>query len=78
MGGLLASYEGSSPRDLVGFQSLFNLPKHFELDETYQYLGALSAENIHSYSSANVRLGWHVGEGLDFSNGPEPLAALSL
>ncbi len=67
VGGLLSSYEGSSPRDMVGFQSLFNLPKHFELDETYQYSSALPAETVRSYSTANARLGWHFGEGLDFS-----------
>jgi iron complex outermembrane receptor protein len=67
VGGLLASYEGSSPRDLIGFQSLFNLPKHFELDETYRYSSALSAQSVGSYSTADVRLGWHFGEGLDFS-----------
>ena len=52
---------------LVGFQSLFNLPKHFELDQTYRYSSALPAQSVRAYSTADVRLGWHVGEGLDFS-----------
>jgi iron complex outermembrane receptor protein len=67
IGGLLGSYEGSSPRHVVGFQSLFNLPKHFELDETYRYWSALPAQLVKAYSTADVRLGWHVGEGLVFS-----------
>jgi iron complex outermembrane receptor protein len=73
VGGLLASYQGSSPRDVVGFQSLFNLPKHFELDETFRHSSALPAQTglpgqyVKAYSTADVRLGWHAGEGLDFS-----------
>ena len=67
VGNLLSSYMGSSPSSLVGFQSLFNLPKHFELDATYRYSSALPAQAVGAYSTADVRLGWHVGEYLDFS-----------
>jgi|HubBroStandDraft_4_1064222.scaffolds.fasta_scaffold10688_3 iron complex outermembrane receptor protein len=66
-GNLLSSYLGSSPSSLVAFQSFFNLPKHFELDETFRYSSALPAQAVGSYSTADLRLGWHVGEGLDFS-----------
>jgi iron complex outermembrane receptor protein len=66
-GGLLSSYMGSSPSSLVAFQSFFNLPKHFELDETFRYSSALPAQAVGSYSTADLRLGWHIGEGLDFS-----------
>jgi len=66
-GNLLRSYLGSSPSSLVGFQSLFNLPKHFEFDQTYRYSSKLPAQAVGAYSTADVRLGWHVGEGLDFS-----------
>jgi iron complex outermembrane receptor protein len=67
VGNLLSSYMGSSPSSLVGFQSLFNLPKHFELDATYRYSSALPAQAVGAYSTADVRLGWHAGEYLDFS-----------
>jgi iron complex outermembrane receptor protein len=67
VGNLLGSYEGSSPRHVVGFQSLFNLPKHFELDATYRYSSTLPEFSVHDYSTADVRLGWHFGEGLDIS-----------
>jgi iron complex outermembrane receptor protein len=67
VGNLLSSYLGSSPSSLVGFQSFINLPRHFELDETYRYSSALSAQVVRAYSTADVRLGWHFGEGLDFS-----------
>jgi len=72
-GGLLASYMGSSPRHVLGFQSLFNLPKHFELDETVRHSSALPAQIglpgqvVRAYSTADVRLGWHAGGGLNFS-----------
>jgi iron complex outermembrane receptor protein len=67
IGNLLSSYEGSSPRHVVGFQSLFSLPKHFELDATYRYSSALPAYSLGGYSTADVRLGWHLGESMDFS-----------
>jgi iron complex outermembrane receptor protein len=67
VGNLLSSYMGSSPSSLVGFQSLFNLPKHFELDAMYRYSSALPAQAVGAYSSADLRMGWHAGEGLDFS-----------
>jgi iron complex outermembrane receptor protein len=66
-GSLLGSYMGSSPSHLASFQSLFNLPKHFEFDQTYRCSNALPAQGVGAYSTADVRLGWHLGEGLDFS-----------
>jgi iron complex outermembrane receptor protein len=66
-GNILRSYLGSSPSSLVGFQSFINLPKHFEFDQTFRYSSALPAQAVGSYSTADVRLGWHFGEGLDFS-----------
>ena len=72
-GGLLASYEGSSPRHVLGFQSLINLPKHFEFDQTFRFSSALPAQKglpgqtVKAYSTADVRLGWHLGEHWEFS-----------
>jgi iron complex outermembrane receptor protein len=66
-GNLLSSYMGSSPRHMVGFQSLFNLPKHFELDGSYRYSDALPAQAVGAYSTVDVRGGWHFREYLDFS-----------
>jgi iron complex outermembrane receptor protein len=66
-GNLLSSYLGSSPSHHASFQSLFNLPKHFEFDQTFRYSDALPAQGVGAYSTADARLGWHVGEGLDFS-----------
>jgi iron complex outermembrane recepter protein len=66
-GMLLSSYEGSSPRHVVVLQSQFSLPKRFELDETYRYSSALPAQKVTGYQTADIRLGWHVGERLELS-----------
>jgi iron complex outermembrane receptor protein len=66
-GGLLGSYEGSSPKHVVGFQSMVNLPKHFEFDQTFRYSSGLAAQGVKGYSTADVRVGWRAWEGLDFS-----------
>jgi iron complex outermembrane recepter protein len=70
-GNLLSSYMGSSPANMATFQSLFNLPMHFELDETYRFVSALLAVAVPSYNTADVRLGWHAklseGQNLEFS-----------
>ena len=65
VGNLLSTYLGSSPSSMVSFQSLFNLPMHFELDETYRFTSSLPAVAVGSYSTADARLGWHseVGDG---------------
>ena len=67
VGNLLSGYLGSSPTSLASFQSLIDLPKHFELDETYRYSGALPSQAVAPYSTLDVRLGWHVNSHFDFS-----------
>src|ERR1700739_1281307 len=67
VGNLLSSYMGSSPSHVASFQSLEDLPKHFELDQTYRYVSGLSEYSVHPNSTADVRVGWRPGEGLDFS-----------
>jgi iron complex outermembrane receptor protein len=66
-GNLLSSYMGSSPSHLLGFQSLFNLPRHFEFDQTYRYSDALPGAGVGAYSTVDVRGGYHFREYLDFS-----------
>lgn len=67
VGNLLSTYVGVSPNNLASFQSLFDLPKHFELDETYRYTNALPAEAVGAYSTVDVRLGWKFKKDFDFS-----------
>jgi iron complex outermembrane receptor protein len=67
VGGLLSSYVGVSPSNMVGVQSSINLPKNFELDESYRYVSTLPSEGIRGYDTADGRLGWHFREHAEFS-----------
>jgi iron complex outermembrane recepter protein len=63
----VAGYEGSSPRNQVMIQSLVNLPRKFEFDQTYRYVSALPAQAVGSYQTMDARVGWHATKQLDFS-----------
>lgn len=65
--GNAAAYEGSSPGSQVVIQSLFNLPKRFDLDPAYRYVSALPALSIPAYGTANLRLGWRATSHLELS-----------
>lgn len=67
VGGLLSTYSGASPTSVGTFQSSFDLPKHFEFGATYRYSGELPEYGLAAYGTADARLGWNWGEGLDFS-----------
>ncbi len=59
--------EGSSPRHEVTVQSRINLPKGFEFDPTYRYVGALPGQLVKSYSTMDARLGWRFAERFELS-----------
>jgi iron complex outermembrane receptor protein len=63
----VAGYDGSSPRHEATIESLLNLPKKLEFDQTYRYVSALPAQQVGSYITANVRLGWHINRQLELS-----------
>ena len=67
VGSLLSTYEGSSPRHAVVFQSFLNLPRRFELDSTLRYVSALPAEHTRAYTTADLRMGWRLAARLEFS-----------
>jgi iron complex outermembrane receptor protein len=48
-------------------QSFLQLPKNLEMDLTYRYVSALPAQSVSSYSSADLRFGWQIGEGVEIS-----------
>ncbi len=60
------SYNGSSPTHEIVFESLVNLPEHFESDFTYRYVSALPAQRVSSYSTGDARFGWQY-DNLEFS-----------
>ena len=63
----VSSYEGGSPHNQVTAQLLFSLPKGFEFDPTYRYVGASPALPVNAYQTADARLGWHFAKKFDFS-----------
>jgi iron complex outermembrane receptor protein len=69
----VAGYEGSSPRHQVVIQSLVNLPKKLEFDQTYRYVGALPAQTVASYQTMDTRFGWHITPELELSVGGQNL-----
>jgi iron complex outermembrane receptor protein len=65
--GYVSMYEGSSPHNEATAQILFNLPKGFEFDPTYRYVGGLPALGVNAYQTADARLGWHFAKMFDLS-----------
>jgi len=59
--------EGSSPRHEVNVRSRINLPKGFEFDPTYRYVGALPGQLVKSYSTMDARLSWRFAEHFELS-----------
>lgn len=64
---LYSSYVGSSPSDLGTFQSIFTLPMHIEFDQTYRYVSPIPTFGVHTYSTADARIGWQMGKGFDLA-----------
>lgn len=63
----IATEQGSSPHHQIVIQSLINLPKRFEFDQTYRYVSGLSAQSVGGYNTADARLGWHLTSQLELS-----------
>ncbi len=63
----VSGYEGSTPRNQVVIQSLVNLPKKLEFDQTFRYVEALPAQLVRSYETADARFGWHLSRALQLS-----------
>jgi iron complex outermembrane receptor protein len=63
----LTTLHGSSPNSQVVARSLIDLPAHLEFDQTFRYIGALPAQSVPAYETADVRFGRHLSPGLDLS-----------
>jgi len=61
------SDNGSSPHHQYVIQSLFNLPKRFELDATIRYVSTLPAQTVEVYTTADLRFGWRPVPDWEFS-----------
>jgi iron complex outermembrane recepter protein len=63
----VAGDEGSTPRNQLVMQSLLNLPRKLEFDQTFRYVEALPAQTVRSYETADARFGWHFTPQLQLS-----------
>lgn len=63
----VTTLHGSSPNSQVVARSLIDLPHHFEFDQIFRYVGALPAQKVPAYETADVHFGRHITRGLDFS-----------
>ena len=62
----LGDQGNSSPQQQFQVRSELNLPHHFEWDSSLAYVGRLAA-GVPAYVRGDTRLGWKMGEHLDFS-----------
>lgn len=54
----IASYQGSSPENEFTLSAAVTLPRQFALDPDVRYAGALPAQGVPAYVTADVRLAW--------------------
>jgi iron complex outermembrane receptor protein len=63
----VSSYEGGSPHHEATARATLSLPKGFEFDPTYRYVGASPALTVNAYQTADARLGWHFAKQFELS-----------
>ena len=65
--GSVRTYEGSTPRHVLEVHSWIDFTKKLEFDQVVRYASALPAQNVQSYETADVRLGWNVHPNVQVS-----------
>jgi iron complex outermembrane receptor protein len=61
------STEGSSPHQEFMIQSFVDLPKNLEFNLSGRYVSALPAQQVRSYWTADIEVGWHPTHHILFS-----------
>ena len=64
----VAAAEGANPAQMWSVRSMHEI-YGTELDLTLRHVSALSAPDVPSYTALDLRFGWHLRPGLDFSVG---------
>jgi iron complex outermembrane receptor protein len=59
--------QGSSPHHEIAIDSLLNLPRRLEFDQTLRYVSSLPAQLVRAYTTADARFSWHATRSLDLS-----------
>lgn len=70
-----ANLAGYSPSRQFEMRSALDLRRHLEWDVSVKYTGALNTPAIPAYARVDTRLGWHLGESLEFSLTGQNLAS---
>ena len=58
---------GDSPKQQFEIRSMLNLRKNFEWDGSLKYVAALSSQAVPAYVRVDTRVGWRLGEFVEFS-----------
>jgi len=62
-----SSTKGASPAHEIVIQSLVDLPRGFEVDQTFRYVSALPAQMVPSYGTGDAKLSWRAAGGFGLS-----------
>jgi iron complex outermembrane recepter protein len=57
----------NNPRHQVQLRSQWNLPRHFEFDQSVYFVGTIGDLAVREYTRADVRLGWRPTEAAEIS-----------
>ncbi|HUQ49081.1 MAG TPA: TonB-dependent receptor [Terriglobales bacterium] len=60
-------YAGSAPHHQARIQSRINLPRGFEFDQTYRFVGEMPIKNVPKYHTVDVRFAWNINDLLELS-----------
>jgi iron complex outermembrane receptor protein len=63
----VATLEGSTPEHLFWLQSLVDLSKRFEFDQTVRAVSSLPAQLVERYTTVDGRFSWHVTQELELT-----------
>jgi len=63
----VSSQAGDSPKHGYTIRSQVSLPRNFDWDTSFCFVGALPDQGIPAYSRLDTRLGWRLGESAEFS-----------
>lgn len=72
---LLIASSGDSPTHQEQLRSTMNLPHHLEWDVSAYYVAALATGPVSRYTRLDTRLGWRLGESIEFSIAGQNLLA---
>jgi iron complex outermembrane receptor protein len=61
-----ATFAGASPKRQAQLRSTIKLPHNVEWDTSAYYVGSLDVGPVPAYTRLDTRLGWHIGDSIEF------------